>query len=360
MIKAEIKLPLLNANEPEARVVNVHVTDRQRTQKGNILFTIETTKATEEIVSPLDGIIRVLVHEGDVLEVGQNLAVIVDNADEPIMINADRNTPKVVSNIRITKPARRLAERENLDLNKLPKNILVTEDIILGLLRGKNPLEIPKIPSMKEGVIIYGAGGHAKSVMEIVRQENRYFIVGIIDDDISLMGKMILEIPVLGARDILGDLKRSGVRTAFNGVGGILDIKIRKRIFDLFNETGYKCPRLIHNRATIESSAIIEEGVQVFANAYIGAEAKLHPYCMVNTNAVISHDCEVGEYSHIAPGALLAGHVQIGERTLVGMGVTTTIGVKIGSGARIGNGAIILADIPDEIVVQAGRLWTGG
>jgi acetyltransferase EpsM len=103
----------------------------------------------------------------------------------------------------------------------------------------------------------------------------------------------------------------------------------------------------------------VEEGVQVFANAYVGSEAILQARCMINTNAVISHDCEVGMYTHIAPGALLAGHVRIGERTLIGMGVTTAIGVKIGSGVRIGNGAIVLADVPDKMVIQAGRYWVG-
>jgi acetyltransferase-like isoleucine patch superfamily enzyme len=50
---------------------------------------------------------------------------------------------------------------------------------------------------------------------------------------------------------------------------------------------------------------------------------------------------------------------RVGERTLVGMGVTTAIGVRIGSGVRIGNGAIILADVPDKTIIQAGRVWTG-
>jgi acetyltransferase EpsM len=99
--------------------------------------------------------------------------------------------------------------------------------------------------------------------------------------------------------------------------------------------------------------------VQVFANAYVGSDVFLHPRCMVNTNAVVSHDCVIGAYTHIAPGALLAGHVHVGERTLVGMGVTTAIGVRIGDGVRIGNGAVLVADVPDKTIIQAGRFWAG-
>ena len=80
---------------------------------------------------------------------------------------------------------------------------------------------------------------------------------------------------------------------------------------------------------------------------------------MVNSAAVISHDCSIGAYSHVAPGALLAGHVHVGKRSLIGMGVTTAIGVRIGDGVRVGNSAILLADVPDGTIIQAGRFWTG-
>jgi len=144
-----------------------------------------------------------------------------------------------------------------------------------------------------------------------------------------------------------------------NGVGGILDINIRKKIFDILDQNEFIFPKLIHPRATLETSACVKDGVQVFANAYIGSEAILGSCCMVNTNAVVSHDCIIGAYSHISPGALLAGHVQVGVSSLVGMGVTTAIGIKIGDNVRIGNGAIIYADVPSKTIVPSGKIWAG-
>jgi sugar O-acyltransferase (sialic acid O-acetyltransferase NeuD family) len=185
-----------------------------------------------------------------------------------------------------------------------------------------------------------------------------YAIAGIVDDKLA-PGTRVLGLPVLGTRAALPALTRLGVRLAANGVGGILDIGVRVKIFELLEASGFEFPALVHPRSTVEPSARVGEGVQVFANAYVGAEAELAPRCMVNTNAVVSHDCVIGAYTHIAPGALLAGHVRVGERTLVGMGVTTAIGVRIGSGVRIGNGAIILADVPDRTIIQAGRFWVG-
>jgi len=358
MILSEILVPLLNANEPEARLVKIHVQEGQKVEKGALLFTLETTKAAAEVEAPASGFVRLLAHEEETLSVGDKLAVITASAEEALDIQKGRQPAVPAGDLRITKPARLLAESLKIELSRLPRDRLVTEGVVRQIA-GRSSL--PKLHLPEGGrplILIYGGGGHAKSVMEIVRQLETYAIAGIVDDGLE-PGISILDIPVLGTRAVLPDLLAGGVKLAANGVGGIVDINVRIKIFELLETAGFSFPALIHPRATVEPSARVAEGVQVFANAYVGSEAILQPRCMVNTNAVVSHDCEVGAYSHIAPGALLAGHVHVGERSLVGMGVTTAIGVRVGSGARVGNGAILLADVPDRTIVQAGRFWTG-
>ncbi len=360
MIKSEILVPLLNANEPEARLVGIHAKDGQAVKKGALLFTIETTKAASDIESPEAGFLRILAKEGDTLAVGDRLAVITEKADEPVEIPRRGDVYVApTTELRITKPARLLAESLGMDLATLPTDRLVTEEVVRQAARVTETLAVELPASEKPYILIYGAGGHAKSVMEMVLQINTHTIAGIVDDDKRLAGKQVLGIPVLGTHALLPALMERGVTLAANCVGGILDINVRVRVFELLEKAGYGFPTLVHKRATVEPSARVGDGVQVFANAYVGAETVLHPRCMVNTNAVVSHDCEIGSYTHIAPGALLAGHIHVGERTLIGMGVTTTIGVKIGAGVRIGNGAIVLADVPDKMVIQAGRYWVG-
>ena len=373
MIKSEVLVPLLNANEPEARLVGIHVKDGQTVEKGSALFTLETTKAAAEVEAPESGFIRILAREGDILAVGDQLAVITETADEPVEIvgrgDVHRRPGAGTSpaptelppsgTMRITKPARELAERLGIDLATLPFDRLVTESVIREVA-GRVNLPAPVLEGIDPGksILIYGGGGHAKSVMEMVLAMGGYQIAGIVDDGIPA-GTQVLGFPVLGTREILPALVGQGLRLAANGVGGILDIRIRLKIFELLESCGFSFLVLRHPSATVEPSAVIGDGAQVFANAYVGSSAVLHPRCMINTSAVVSHDCEIGAYSHIAPGALLAGLVQVGERTLVGMGVTTAIVVRIGNCVRIGNGAIILADVPDRTIIQAGRVWTG-
>ena len=365
MIKSEILVPLLNANEPEARLVGVHVKDKQAVEKGARLFTIETTKAASDIESPEAGFVRILAAEGATLAVGDKIAVITVTADEPLEIKTggqpsaptDKLPPP--GTMRITKPARALAVSLGVDLAILPTDRLVTEEVVRQAAGGTEKMDVVLPPSEQPYLLIFGAGGHAKAIMDMVKQIGKYASAGILDDDKLLTGTQVLGIPVLGTRAVLPMLVEQGVKLAANGVGGIIDIAVRVRIFELLESSGFAFPALVHPRATVEQSAKVQEGVQVFANAYVGSEAVLEPRCMVNTNAVVSHDCVIGAYTHIAPGALLAGHVHVGARTLVGMGVTTAIGVRIGDGVRIGNGAILLADVPDKMIIQAGRFWTG-
>ena len=371
MIRSEVRVPLLNANEPEARLVGVHVKDGQAVEMGVRLFTIETTKAASEIEALETGFIHIFAAEGATLAVGDLLAVITDAANEKIdgpnggddheaeaksaSFGYQSSVPK--GGLRITKPAHALADSLGLDLTTLPTDQIVTEELVRRIAGAR--LEVALPATEKPLILIYGGGGHAKSVMEMVLQNGVHTIAGIVDDDEQLTGKHVLGIPVLGTQVMLPRLIEQGVRLAANGVGGILDINVRVKIFELLENAGFSFPLLVHPHATVEPSANIEEGVQVFANAYIGSEAVLHARCMINTNAVVSHDCIIGPYTHIAPGALLAGHVHVGMSTLVGMGVTTAIGVRIGDGVRIGNGAIILADVTDKMIIQAGRFWTG-
>jgi sugar O-acyltransferase (sialic acid O-acetyltransferase NeuD family) len=320
---------------------------------------LETTKAAAEVDAPRAGIIRVLAKEGDTLSVGGRLAVLAESANDPLTAKGEGTPPSAGSvGPRLTRPARELAARLGVDLGSLPTDRLVTEQVIRETVGSSQTLPVSLPRSEKPLILIYGGGGHAKTILDLVLQLQVYTIAGIVDDQI-VAGTTVLGIPVLGTRAILPSLFEQGVRLAANGVGGIIDINIRVGIFNLLERAGFSCPSLVHPRATLEPSAKVAAGAQIFANAYIGSAAVLHPDCMVNTHAVVSHDCEVGPYSHIAPGALLAGQVRVGEKTLVGMGVTTSIGVRIGSGVRVGNSAVIYADVPDHAIIPAGKVWGG-
>jgi sugar O-acyltransferase (sialic acid O-acetyltransferase NeuD family) len=378
-----IYIPLLNPNEPEALITELPVENGQQIKQGDPICTLETTKSTSEMVAEREGFITGLQYEqGQFAPAGEILCYIAETPTwtppsgkspmEAISLvgeNTQKEQPSILKELRITQPAKDLAIQRGLDLRLLPKDQLVTRNIVVHILKNqyeeKDSIErefkIPDYEPSQNGfnsapVIVYGGGGHGKAVIEMLQTLDHYHVVGLLDDAIN-PGKIIIGVPVLGGENVLGKVYEQGIDQAINAVGGIGNIAIRVKVFERLIKANFRCPTIVHPKAFIESSASLSDGVQVFPHAYIGSEAQIGFGCIVNTGAIISHECVLGDYANISPGVVLAGEVHISSRVLIGMGVTINLGVRIGAGARIGNGATIKSNVPKNSIVKSGEIW---
>ncbi|HKZ55053.1 MAG TPA: NeuD/PglB/VioB family sugar acetyltransferase [Anaerolineales bacterium] len=361
-----VLVPLLNPNEPESQVVALHVAEGQRILAGEALCVLETTKAAQEVTAEREGyVVDLAAQVGDRITAGARLCWIAPTPDwrPPTEQPTAEGPPRITAQglpqgLRITDPALALAREANLDLASLPLDRLVTQAMVRSKVkeaRREEPLRL-ETPITPTSLIVYGGGGHGKTLIELVRLLGDYALVGVVDDGLAA-GERVLDVPVLGGQGILIELARRGVRMAVNAVGGVGDVSSRVRVFERLLEAGFSCPALTHPTAFCEPSARVGAGAQVLAHAYLGSDAEIGFGVIVNTGAVVSHDCQIGDHTNLAPGALLAGGVKVGKRVLIGMGVTINLDVKIGDGARIGNGATVKRDVPAGSVVRAGATW---
>ncbi len=353
----QVFVPLVNPNESDSALVQLFVKERQKVNKGDVLAVFETTKSTLELVADCGGyILGLSAKEGDTLAAGQGLCFIAESvnaiipAAEKTKDKPGKDSSEPPQGLRITQPALALARQHHLDFAALPTDQLITEAFILARV---TPIEVTSAPN---ALIIYGGGGHAKSLIDLIRAEGKNTVVGIVDDGLAA-GTQVMGVPVLGGGALLSELQKKGINKAINAVGGIGNIAPRLAVYDRLKATGFTCPTVVHPRAYIEPGAIVGEGGQLFFNAYIGSDVTIGFGCIINTGAIISHDCTLGDYVNISPGAILAGAVNVNERSLVGMGATINLHVTIGAGARIGNSAVVKADVPQNGIVRAGTIW---
>lgn len=205
-------------------------------------------------------------------------------------------------------------------------------------------------------MFVYGGGGHGKTLVELIQASHAYHVIGIVDDNLET-GARIVGVPVLGKADILPALVDRGVRLAVNGVGGIGNVAVRLKVFEILASFGFVCPLMVHPTAWVEASAILEPGIQLLAHTYVGSDCRVGFGTVLNVGVCLSHDVVVGKVTNFSPGAQLAGNVTIGDYTQVGMNATINLGVKVGARVRIGNGATVKANVPDEFVVRAGTIY---
>jgi acetyltransferase EpsM len=359
-----VLIPLLNPNEPEALLAALNIHEGQLIASGDLLCTLETTKAAVDLLAEGSGYIAGLnFQQGQSAHAGDLLCYLAPTLDwQPAAVPASISLPAPSRNqpvdLRITRPALALARQHNLDLGNLPHGKLITEKHIHTLiaLGAKPKIELPQGPYDPNAIVVYGGGGHGKALIDMLRLLGTYPIVGVLDDHLP-PGELILDVPVLGGAETLPRLLERGVHLAVNAVGGIGNIAVRIKVFEQLTQAGFICPALVHPSAVVEPSAHLSDGVQIFPHAYVGSSAQINFGAIINTGAIVSHDCLIGDYANLSPGAILAGEVRIGAGVLVGMGVTINLQVKVGRGARLGNSATIKEDVPEGGIVRAGMIW---
>jgi UDP-perosamine 4-acetyltransferase len=199
---------------------------------------------------------------------------------------------------------------------------------------------------MSREIVIVGAGGHAKTVIEAIRALQGWRIVGLVAD--AARGTAVLGVPILGDGGELGRLRREGLGDVFVAVG---DNAARQRLGAAAVAHGFAVPSILHPAAIVSPSARIGSGVAVLARAVVGTETVVEDFAVVNTAAVVEHDGRIGPAAHVAPGCALAGAVTVGARALVGVGSAVRPGIRIGADALVGAGAAVVADVPDGVAV---------
>lgn len=186
-------------------------------------------------------------------------------------------------------------------------------------------------------MIIFGASGHAKVIIDIL-QNNSICIEKIIDDNPKVE-------EIFGIKVEKNTNSYSSDKEAIIGIG---NNEIRKKIAEKYD---FQYQVAIHPKAVISKYSQLGEGSMVMANSVINPSVEIGKHCIINTGAVVEHDCQIADFVHISPNASLAGNVRVAEGAHIGIGASVIQGVKIGKWATIGAGAVVIRDVPDFAVV---------
>ncbi|KAB2322367.1 MAG: hypothetical protein ABS91_00600 [Thiobacillus sp. SCN 64-35] len=194
-------------------------------------------------------------------------------------------------------------------------------------------------------LVVFGAGGHAKVVIDAamrlgVRQ------IHLVDDDESRWGMSLLGYPVLGGRDAL--LRLPERPQAIVAIG---NNRIRCAVATWLESQGFPLATVVHPSVQLGHDVLVGRGTLLVAAAVVNSGSVIGANVIVNTSATVDHDCVIGDGVHLAPGVHLCGEVRVEARSLLGVGAVVTPCVRIGRDCVIGAGAAVLDDIPDEMRV---------
>jgi len=198
----------------------------------------------------------------------------------------------------------------------------------------------------KPNIILIGAGGHAHSCIDVIEQQGKYCIAGLVGmaDELHTTH---LGYQVIATDNDLPELVRE-YQQALITVGQILSPDTRIHLYQKVLGLGFLLPSIIAPTAYISRHATIGAGSIVMHGAIINAGAVVGDNCIMNNRVLIEHEAIVGDHCHMSTGVILNGGVTIGSGSFIGSSSAVKEGVIIGKNCIVGMGISVRHNLRDN------------
>jgi sugar O-acyltransferase (sialic acid O-acetyltransferase NeuD family) len=342
-----------SVSDSEFLITELNYKTGDKVAHGDIILTYETSKADIDVESPSDGFLVLLFRCGDKIQVGDKVAFIVTIENEVSGLLKEISLQKKIIplvNKNISRKAQALLNEHKVDINEFSHlSIIKEEDVKNYLKRNLTPVNIEQ--AKENDLIIIGARGGAKMVIDAVKSKKNYNVKYLLDDS-DLGYSTLYGYDILGGINLLEQLYDNGYRKIVLAFGTISHRKDRLKFYETLAQKGWSFPNILHANAMIENSVKMGVGNIVLAGAIVGSDVDLGNYSFINTGAILSHECSLSDNVHMAPGSVLAGRVIVGSNTLIGMNATVYFDTNIGNNVTINNGLVINENVENDKVVK--------
>ena len=184
-------------------------------------------------------------------------------------------------------------------------------------------------------IILIGGGGHCKSVIDVIEQENKFTIAGIVDKK-ELIGQKVLGYKVIGSDDDLEKLFLK-YKHAIITIGHIYSSQLRIDLFNLLKTIGYKLPVIKSPLSYISRHSFINEGTIIMHQVLVNAGVSIGKNCIINTKSLIEHDSVIENNCHISTSAVLNGGTLVKEGTFFGSNATSKESIECNGFIKAGS-----------------------
>jgi len=208
---------------------------------------------------------------------------------------------------------------------------------------------------MSKKLVVLGGEGNGGVIVSCVEDNIRRFgndeyrVFGWLND-FKAAGEEINGYPVLGplahARELLEDpdiMFMWAVHVISRG-------PMRERLFASLQLPVNRLATIVHGSAFVAPNTILEPGVFVMANTYVGPAARIGQCTLIMANCVVAHHADIGPFNHISAGAIVGAYVKTGKFVDTCLGTTVIEKVTLGDYSVAGAAALVLKDIPAKEV----------
>jgi sugar O-acyltransferase (sialic acid O-acetyltransferase NeuD family) len=198
----------------------------------------------------------------------------------------------------------------------------------------------------KRKVILIGGGGHCHSVIDVVETEDKYQIIGILDQN-KKIGAKILGYKVIGTDSDIIEWHKKEVGFIIT-LGQIKTAERRISIYEKLESINADIVISISPTAHVSKHAKIGKGSVIMHHAIINSKVKIGCNSIINTKALIEHDSIIGNNCHISTAAVVNGSCKINNGCFVGSNSVLFENITIGENCIIGAGSVVTKSFKND------------
>lgn len=201
-------------------------------------------------------------------------------------------------------------------------------------------------------MVVLGAGGHAKEVLDILKDLNYPDSIAFFDNVTPDIEFPYIFNDYVRIRSIeeLKDWFDSNEKDYVLGVGELIP---RRKLRLIGNECSGEEMTLISKNACISSfGVVLGKGTIVMQLVFISTDVNIGKGVLINSRANLHHDVKIDDYCEIGPGAIILGKVKIGKESFIGAGAVILPKIIMGSNCVICTGSVVTKDVPENMVIK--------
>lgn len=184
---------------------------------------------------------------------------------------------------------------------------------------------------MKEKLILVGAGGLGRVVLEIASKW--YNCVFLDDNAVSNVDGTPIVGKINDLEKLYGQYKQLVV-TIGNNI-------LREQIYQQSEKLGYTFPNVIAASAYISPYAKLGNGIIILNNAVVQNGASIGSGTILNSGVEAHHDSTIGNNCLVYTNSVVRSLAKVGDRALIGSTVTISTRAIVQCGTVIGDGSVV-------------------
>jgi sugar O-acyltransferase (sialic acid O-acetyltransferase NeuD family) len=196
-------------------------------------------------------------------------------------------------------------------------------------------------------MLIIGAKGLAKEVLEVFYQLNQLDKIAFYDDVTKDIGEFIYGIyPILKTESEVTNFFLNNGNDFTIGIG---NPHLRFKLYTKFIELGGNFTSVLSPLAQVgHFGNKIGSGSNIMTGSIITNDIEVGKGVLINLSCTIGHDSTIGDFVELCPDVNISGNCTIGAFTFIGTNSVVLPNVKIGKNVVIGAGSVVTKDIPDN------------